>query len=114
MAKFVNSCHPPWVSWEGRGGSEGEGESWRVVEEALCWLMAHLHAVEGCNSHVEEDTVEHGHGNELWEEEQERPGEQPPRMPRTINTWWDNIPSMSSIQTAPMSGQHRGMKPYKQ
>lgn len=35
------------------------------MEEALCWLMTHLHTVERCNSHVEEDTVEHGHGNEL-------------------------------------------------
>lgn len=50
--------------------------------------MTHLHTVEGCNSHVEEDTVEHGHGNELWDKSRRAQVNNLPIRHATVNTWW--------------------------
>lgn len=36
-----------------------------VVKDCRLPEKTHLHAIEGCYAHVEEDAVEHGHGNEL-------------------------------------------------
>lgn len=58
---------PRWfmiaVFWRGAGGGAG----------------THLHAVEGSDTHVEEDAVEHRHGNELQGEEQEKLSPQTPQ-----------------------------------
>lgn len=57
-----------------------EAPRWLVM--AVLWRRSlpgfrgtHLHTVEGSDTHVEEHTVEHRHGNELWGKEQKKPSE---------------------------------------
>jgi len=80
---------------------------WRRPEGSLLPAVGgtHLHAIEGSNTHVEEDAIEHRHGNELQGEEQEKLSEQPPHNQCTVNTWRDIFPRLLSTPIAPTSGQ---------
>lgn len=85
-AMFVNSCYPPRgflgnTKEAGKEKLEGCKRHPVVVKDCRLPEKTHLHAVEGRDTHVEEDAVEHRHGNELWGGREEK------------KNWVNNLPT---------------------